>query len=156
MKQHMLRLYLDASVFGGCHDPEFAEDSQRVIRMAVSGDSVLLVSGALFDELKMAPSIVRNELEQVPKENLEVIPLNDEIHNLAAAYIAAKVVTNKSLIDATHVAAATIARADAIVSWNFRHIVQLGKMKAYNAVNSANGYGFLAIVSPREVRNEKT
>ena len=55
------------------------------------------------------------------------------------------------LDDATHVAAATIARADAIVSWNFRHIVRLDRIKAYNQVNLANGYGILTIVSPRDV-----
>lgn len=48
-------------------------------------------------------------------------------------------------------AAATVARADAIVSWNFKHIVRLDKMKAYNQINLLNGYGILTIVSPKEV-----
>jgi len=52
---------------------------------------------------------------------------------------------------ATHVALATINRADAIVSWNFRHIARLDKMKLYNQVNFSLGYGILAIVSPKEV-----
>lgn len=46
---------------------------------------------------------------------------------------------------------ATVARADAIVSWNFKHIVRLGKMTAYNQVNLINGYGILTIISPKEV-----
>ena len=50
----------------------------------------------------------------------------------------------------THVAAATVARVDAIVSWNFKHIVRLDKMKAYNRVNLLNGYGILTIISPKE------
>ena len=54
--------------------------------------------------------------------------------------------------DATHVAAATVARADAIVSWNFRHIVRVDKMRAYNQVNLQAGFGLLSIVSPQEVR----
>jgi len=52
--------------------------------------------------------------------------------------------------DMTHVAAATIARVDAIVSWNFKHIVRLDKMKSYNQVNLQNGYGILTIISPKE------
>ena len=63
----------------------------------------------------------------------------------------AGVVTSKSINDATHVAAATVARADAIVSWNFKHIVRLDKMKAYNQINLLNGYGILTIISPKEV-----
>lgn len=51
----------------------------------------------------------------------------------------------------THVALAKVSRADAIVSWNFKHIVRLEKMKAYNQINLLNGYGILTIVSPMEV-----
>jgi hypothetical protein len=52
----------------------------------------------------------------------------------------------------THVALATAAHADAIVSWNFRHIVHLDKMRLYNQVNLMSGYAPLSIVSPAEVR----
>ena len=53
-------------------------------------------------------------------------------------------------------ACATVERVDAIVSWNFRHIVRLDKMKAYNAANLAEGYGIMTIVSPREVDINET
>jgi hypothetical protein len=54
-----------------------------------------------------------------------------------------------------HVAAATAARADAIVSWNFRHIMRLDKMRAYNQINLSNGYGILTIISPKEVNYDE-
>jgi hypothetical protein len=57
--------------------------------------------------------------------------------------------------DAGHVATATVYRVDAIVSWNFKHIVQLEKMKLYNQINLKNGYGFLEIVSPKEVLSDE-
>ena len=53
--------------------------------------------------------------------------------------------------DATHVAAATAARADAIVSWNFKHIVHWDKIRLFNAVNLREGYAPLEIRSPKEV-----
>ena len=40
---------------------------------------------------------------------------------------------------------------DAIVSWNFRHIVRLEKIRLFNAVNVELGYRALSILSPREV-----
>jgi len=49
------------------------------------------------------------------------------------------------------VAAATVARADAIVSWNFKHIVRLDRIRGFNAVNLMQGYGIITIVSPKEV-----
>jgi len=50
-----------------------------------------------------------------------------------------------------HIALATIATADALVSWNFKHIVKLEKIRLFNAVNVESGYRSLNILSPREV-----
>lgn len=67
------------------------------------------------------------------------------------AYLSEGIVGERSRNDATHVAAATVARADAIISWNFRHIVRLDRIRAYNQVNLLNGHGILTILTPREV-----
>jgi len=53
--------------------------------------------------------------------------------------------------DALHVALAVVARADMIVSWNFKHIVHFDKMRGFNAVNLKEGYAQLMILSPLEV-----
>ncbi|MEW6482824.1 MAG: PIN domain protein, partial [bacterium] len=42
-----------------------------------------------------------------------------------------------------------------LVSWNFRHIVNLNKIHLYNGVNLKKGYPLLEIRSPREVVYEK-
>jgi len=57
----------------------------------------------------------------------------------------------KSYEDCIHVAAATISRAHAIVSWNFKHIVRLDKIRAFNTVNLTLGYGMITILSPVDV-----
>jgi hypothetical protein len=44
-----------------------------------------------------------------------------------------------------------LAHRALVVSWHFRHIVKLDKIKGYNEVNLLNGYGLLTIVSPKEV-----
>lgn len=56
--------------------------------------------------------------------------------------------------DATHVAAASVIGADAIVSWNFKHIVRVARIRQYNAVNIARGYKPLTIVTPIEMIHE--
>ena len=53
--------------------------------------------------------------------------------------------------DALHVALATVARCTVLVSWNFRHIVHLNKIRRYNAANVLHGFGEIAIHSPPEV-----
>ncbi|MCC5851155.1 MAG: hypothetical protein JJU29_23945 [Verrucomicrobia bacterium] len=58
--------------------------------------------------------------------------------------------------DCIHVAAATVAHADAIVSWNFKHIVRLDRIKAFNSVNLMQGYGMITILSPMDVYIEES
>jgi hypothetical protein len=82
--------------------------------------------------------------------NLKLFPIG--AIDLRDAYLAAGILDPQWTDDATHVAAATVARADAIVSWNFKHIVRIDKMRAYNQVNLQTGFGLLSIVSPQEVR----
>jgi hypothetical protein len=147
-----LRVYIDTSVIGGCLDEEFAEDSLRVLEAARLGRLVLLVSAGVLRELASAPPEVNKVFASLPPDVLEDVPLSVEIFALRDAYIAAGVVSPRSLDDAAHVAAATVARADAILSWNFRHIVRLDRIKAYNQVNLRDGYGILTIISPREVQ----
>jgi predicted nucleic acid-binding protein len=145
------RVYLDTSAIGGCCDEEFEDDSRRVIELARAGRLTLLLSDVVIAELAGAPAEVQEVLPSVPPENVETVPISAEINALRDAYLAAGIVGPRWTDDATHVAAATVARADAIASWNFKHIVRLDKIKAYNQVNLANGYGILTIVSPKEV-----
>jgi len=46
---------------------------------------------------------------------------------------------------------ATINRADVLISWNFKHIVNLKRIHGYNAVNLKLGYPILEIRSPKEI-----
>lgn len=145
-----LRVYVDTSVIGGCGDKEFAEDSLRLVREAKRGRIQVLISEVVVTELAGAPSDVRAVLEGLDPDAIELVPLSSEVIALREAYLEAEVVSESSRNDATHVAAATVARADAIVSWNFKHIVKLEKIKAYNQVNLLNGYGILTILTPRD------
>jgi hypothetical protein len=52
------------------------------------------------------------------------------------------------------VAAATVAGADVILSWNFKHIVNFSRIRRFNSVNVALGYRTMTILSPMEVAYE--
>ena len=149
MKQ--LRLYADTSVYGGCFDKEFAEHSLKLVDEIRRGRFLLLVSDTVLLELDVAPPHVQSllaELREIPHEQIEP---RQEILALRNAYVAAGVVGPASLLDAEHIANATVAGADLIVSWNFRHIVHFDKIRAYNAVNLMHGYAQVDIRTPEEV-----
>ncbi len=146
-----LRIFSDTSVIGGCLDDEFKNESQRFIESVRAGECTLLLSDVVIGELNKAPIAVQQIITALPKEHIEFVPITQEVLLLRNAYLESKIISERWIDDASHVAAATIARADAIVSWNFRHIVRLDKMKAYNQINLLRGYGILTIISPKEI-----
>ena len=92
---------------------------------------------------------MRDEFERITA--ITTVPVSPDAEKLADAYVAAGVLGKASRADGLHVAAATVAGADLIVSWNFKHIVNYNRIRRYNAVNALNGYRSLEIRSPAEV-----
>jgi len=74
-----------------------------------------------------------------------------EMERLAGLYVASGVVPKRSWADARHIATATLSDVDVLVSWNFKHIVNLRRIRGYNAVNAGLGYQQLEIRTPQEV-----
>jgi len=151
---HKIRVYVDTSVFGGVHDDEFAEFSKQFFDQVRQGRFVVLLSRLTTDELEDAPEEVLHVLTHLQPDQVEPVALTEEVSELAEQYIQAGVLGEASIDDATHVAAATVAGADLIVSWNFRHIVNFNRILGYNAVNTGSGYRSMVILSPREVVND--
>ena len=147
------RLYLDTSVFGGCFDAAegWDVDSLRVVGYLLTGKAELVTSEVVEKELSAAPAKIRGLYEGVPEESKRRVPLTREAESLAEAYLAANIVSRRWIEDCQHVALATLAGADAIVSWNFKHIVRLDRIRGFNAVNVAEGYAMMQIISPKEV-----
>ncbi|HEY3876682.1 MAG TPA: PIN domain protein, partial [Candidatus Kapabacteria bacterium] len=98
-----------------------------------------------------APKRVREIIEQLGPDELTNLPVVPEVEILTDRYMNASIVTKKYREDAAHIANATVHRADVLVSWNFRHIVNLDKIRRFNAINRASGYPELEIRSPREL-----
>jgi predicted nucleic acid-binding protein len=147
MKQ---RLYIDTSVFGGFFDEEFSEFTKPLFERIQKGEFKLLFSTVTQDELTLAPGNIKKLVENIKVENTEFIETTAESVDLATQYIFEKVVGQTNLSDCLHIALATINRADFLISWNFKHIVNVQRIRCYNAINIKNGYKQLEIRSPRD------
>ena len=150
MKTQM-RIYIDTSVFGGCFDEEFEEASIALIKMVKNGELKAVISEITRVELKDAPNHVREVLDDLPNSMIENVDLTPEAAELANDYIAEQVLVKSKLADAQHIAIATINKVDLIVSWNFRHHVNINRIRGFNAVNLKMGYILIDIRSPWEV-----
>ncbi len=146
-----LRIYLDTSVFGGCFDPEFEVESNKLFEEIRFGRFALVLSTTTLRELEAAPENVRRLLVSVPHAQAEFVALSEEIESLRDAYMRAGVLGSSCLRDAEHIATASVVNCDLVVSWNFKHIVHFDKIAGFNAVNIRLGYKALSIFSPKEV-----
>jgi predicted nucleic acid-binding protein len=149
------RVYIDTSVIGGYFDDEFSKWSKKLLDQILDGDLIALISDITVDEILDAPSNVQNILEQVLlSKNRELLSVDDECRELADSYVLEGAVSEKFYEDALHIAIATIHSATVLTSWNFKHIVNLNRIRQYNAVNIKKGYSLIEIRSPRDIIKE--
>ena len=145
------RIYLDTSVFGGYFDDEFQEWTKPLFERISKGEFTILISTMLDEELEFAPEQIKNLLSNINDSDTEFLKDKDEAISLATEYIDENVVGKTSYADCLHIALATIYQADLLVSWNFKHIVNIERIRGYNSINLKNGYKQLDIRSPREL-----
>ncbi|KUG25028.1 hypothetical protein ASZ90_005166 [hydrocarbon metagenome] len=94
-------------------------------------------------------------MNNIPKKIVNVASINREIIELSNKYILKDIISAKYKADALHIATATIHRVDLIVSWNFKHMVNVRRIREYNSVNLSEGYPTIDIRSPKEVYNDQ-
>ncbi len=150
MKQ---RIYIDTSVIGGYFDEEFSEATRLLFDRLEKNEVIFIISDLLDLELLNAPLNVRELLHNYSSDKFYRVDLTEEAINLADRYIHEKVVGSTSLEDCRHIALATINRVDVLASWNFKHIVNLDRIKGYNSVNLKMGYPMIEIRSPKDLIN---
>jgi predicted nucleic acid-binding protein len=147
------RVYIDTSVIGGKFDKEFSADTIPFFESVEKGEIIIILSDLVEAELLRAPEVIKHFLKSITEIHIERLQLTEEAANLADKYIEAKVVGKTSRADCQHIAMATIIRADVLVSWNFKHIVNLDKIRGYNGINYQCGYNMIEIRTPKEIIN---
>jgi predicted nucleic acid-binding protein len=156
-----LRVYLDTSVINFL----FAEDAPDFRAVTVdffknrSKEHVLFISRVVLAEIANDPDEYhRSRLLGVLDEYaVSVLPTDREetVERLAKAYLTEGAIPISKPADAMHVAYATIHGMDVLLSWNFKHLVNIRREERILAVNLKNGYRLpLRIVSPLEMNDE--
>ncbi len=151
MLERIPKIYLDTSVFGGYYDAEFEEDTQILFEKIYLQQFKVVYSSITEEELLEAPEKVKQLLPSLQDSIKTRIELTEEAVNLADNYLAENVVGRTSRSDCFHIAMATVYEVDILVSWNFKHIVNVKRIRGYNAVNLKLGYKTIDIRSPKEI-----
>lgn len=151
----VLRIYIDTSVIGGCFEEQFSRWSNRLIEDFQNRRYAPVVSSIVAAEIEFAPEPVRMRFDEILQLTPDFLEMTEEAVALAEVYSAHGALPPKFRNDLLHIALATVANVDVLVSWNFRHIVRLEKIRIFNAVNLELGYKSLQIHSPREVATDE-
>ena len=147
------RFYFDTSVFGGLFDIEFEEETTLLFEKVQLGQIKCVYSNLTESELNNAPEQVKNFFQNLKDESKEKVLVTPEALKLAQTYVDERVVGETSLDDCIHIATATLNKVDMLISWNFKHIVNIYRIRGYNSVNLRLGHGALEIHSPKEIVN---
>lgn len=152
-----LRYYVDTSVWNFLLEedrPERRQATERFFR-AVGGHGLLAISDVVAREVARAPEVRRQALNALLKTHApQVLEVTVEVEALAEQYIAAGLIPPRYLDDALHLAVTAVYDRDALVSWNFEHLVKLKTRLGVNGLNKMLGYREIEIVSPEEVSFE--
>ena len=145
------RFYIDTSVIGGVFDSEFEEHSTILMEKVKLGQIKAVISEVTESEILKARKEIRDFYTSLPKSSIEFVEITEDSVILADNYIKENVVGKSSRDDCLHIGIATVNRVDILVSWNFKHIVNIYRIRGYNSVNIKLGYPALEIRSPKEI-----
>ena len=145
------RVYIDTSVIGGYFDEEFEFYTKLFFEKVEQGKFKVILSDILATELVGAPLKVIEFYESIPINQIEYVDQTEDSIQLGEAYLNEGVVGKTSRTDCRHIALATLINADILVSWNFKHVVNITRIRGYNSVNIKYGHRILEIRTPREI-----
>ena len=154
-----LKLYLDTSIIGYLYQetqPEKMADTQKLWEQIKNGVYEVVISELLFEELSNNPNeeIKNILLEFLAQIDYEIASLNTEMENLAVTIISHGILTKKSYQDCLHIATALVHNCNLLVSWNFKHLVNIKTINGVRAISNLEGYRSIDIITPTSLIQE--
>lgn len=153
-----LRLYIDTSVLGGIfdtEDPKRVNTAEMLLRLIRDGAYEGFISRLTIEEVSEAPDKIHAALQKkISEAGFSIIEESAESISLADAYLTDGFIPDKYRDDARHIAVGVIHDLDYIVSWNYKHMVNISVRRMVNSTNIRMGYNPIEIISPEEVTGD--
>jgi predicted nucleic acid-binding protein len=147
-----LKVYLDTSVISHLMQedvPEKMADTLKLWDMFKAGKYDVYLSQVTMDEVRKCPESKRSVMyDYLSDINYTKLDINAETLELAQKIIDIGILTQKSFDDCQHIAAAVIGGCDCIISWNFKHIVNIKTIRGVRAIANLKGYKSIEILNP--------
>lgn len=150
-----LRLYIDTSILGGLFDteePKRVNTVEMLLRLIKDGIYEGFISLLTLEEILNAPDRIHEKLnDKISESGFKILEETEESISLATAYVQDGAMPIKYRDDARHIAIGVFHEVDYIVSWNYKHMVNIAVRRLINSTNLKMGYNSIEIISPEEV-----
>lgn len=153
----IFQLYLDTSVISAYFD--FYKPVRQLITQKWfqynAHDFTLFASTLVIEEIQnnTDQELLKNMLTLLNTYSISIVAINDEITQLADVYRTQ--ILPREIHDTLHIATASYYGLDAIVSWNFKHIVNLKTMKTIHAINREQQYQTIEILTLEQLGGDQ-
>jgi predicted nucleic acid-binding protein len=146
------KMYLDTSIISHLRQEDVPEKMRDTIRFwdaIKAGEYDVAISQVTLDEIDRCPEPKKNELlRELSEITYQFIEPSIEIEAIAAKFVENNILTVKNIDDCRHIAASIVCECDAIVSWNFKHIVNYKTIRGVKLISLMTGYKEVAIYTP--------
>ena len=153
-----LKIFLETTLFNRYYDIDREGHRETVMLFNAIGEGVYegYASFDVIEELEKANDPKRaNMIALIEKYDIVVLEANDDTHELAGIYIQNKVIPKRFIMDATHIAIASVYKLDDILSYNFSHINNDKTKMMTEEINRRLGYKYVKIRAPLEVLKDE-
>jgi len=154
-----IKLYMDTSIVSHLFaddTPDKMADTIRLWRELAIDKYEIYISDIVTNEIQQCPEPKRSQmLEKMRQIKLNLLHETNEVKELASEYIKGGVLKEKSYDDCLHIAYSVIHHCDAIVSWNFKHLVNFKTIDKVRIVNAINRYKEISIIFPTMLVEEE-
>jgi predicted nucleic acid-binding protein len=155
-----IKVYLDTSVISYLDQqdaPEQMKETREVWERIKAGHYEVFISDVVLRELADCKEEAKRDLliGHLAEIKYNLIAVDDDIAKLAEKIVTKGVLKQKNIDDCQHIAAAILSDCDIIVSWNFKHIVNVKTIRGIKVITTVEGYKDLLIYQPTALLNEE-
>jgi len=147
-----LKIYLDTSIMSHLladDVPDKMLETQELWEQLQQGEYEVIISELAFDELMRCDAEKRADIARyMTLINYTHVPVTAQQNDLAREYLRHRVLGDKNTDDLLHISCSVINDCDYIVSWNFKHFVNIKTINRVNSVNLLLGFREVKIVPP--------
>jgi len=129
--------------------PEKMADTRRLWEMFKDGKYDVYLSTVTLREIEKCSEPKKTQfIDWLNEIQFTTLDITEDVTIVANKIIEMGILTRKSFDDCQHIGAAIVNECDCIISWNFKHIVNIKTIRGIRAITNLKGHKPIEILNP--------